>query len=309
MKVILVFSVLVFICTILYLFLGESVSKKWKLKKGIALVFSFFSLLTSLYGGGIIKISAQINRESSDESNTTEGNNSGINNFNGDIINSEDSELILGDGNTIIEYIYNYENLDNASKLIQAHFYYLEEEYERALAIYKSHELKNNKIANVNLGYMYINGIGVEKNVDIALEYFDRSNSIEGKRNAVYACLVSHRADEMFKRIEELLQENDDVIKNYLCLCKFGMTYEELKNDSNINLSKLDFKIEELHHWHDEGLVKLYSTPTPTDTVRYIAVTSGVDSDPDKGAYQNYGIYRINKIYYTELLNNYIEVA
>lgn len=44
--------------------------------------------------------------------------------------------------------------------------------------------------------------------------------------------------------------------------------------------------------WQDQGLIKLYSTPPErTDTVRYIAVTSGVDDCPGC-SYQNYSIYR-----------------
>lgn len=315
---ILVISIVIFLGALVYLAIGERISKKWKVKKGIALVIAFITLLTSLLGSDLIEIKVGDNKTANIKSkaggenssiNNIGQDNSQINNIYGNI--DENSEIIIGDSNVVIKYTYNYEKLEDESVLMAAQAYFLAEDYDKAIEKYNAPELVDNEIANINLGYMYSNGIGVEKNPDKALKYFDKADCVQGKRNAVYVCLVSNYdgryTKELISRMQELLKEGDSVMWNYLCLCKFEKIYEEVKADSEIDLTKFTVKINELRKWHDEGLTgKLYNKPTNTDTVRYILVSMGNDSSPT--SYPNYYIYRKEKLYYTELLNNYIDV-
>src|SRR5579864_2126607 len=66
-----------------------------------------------------------------------------------------------------------------AQKLPEADAAMINKDYPKAISIYESLANNGDKIANYQLGYFYLNGLGVQKDPQRALTYFSKASELQ----------------------------------------------------------------------------------------------------------------------------------
>ena len=174
-------------------------------------------------------------------------------------------------------------------------------DYAGAIEIYLQilEENPKNETALCNLGYLFKNGLGTEVDLERAIEYYDQAISLGNAQalcNELELCLEN---DTPIEKIGELLStglsaENADI-------CKFVAASMqdngEITSDEAISFCKGVKKIstDSIWSWKNTGLVKMYSTPEGTNTLRYTKVSVGTETIGDSASL--YTIYRTEERY------------
>lgn len=154
-----------------------------------------------------------------------------------------------------------------------------------------------NTIALCNLGYLFANGLGTEGDLQQALEYYDQAikyGSFQALRNELALCLEN---DVPIERIAELIQTGLRV--ENIEICKFVAA--SMQDDESITVDDAisfcseiqEIPVSALWSWEKDGLVRLYSTPTSTNILRYTYVSSGSETSETSAAM--YTIYQTEK--------------
>ena len=156
-----------------------------------------------------------------------------------------------------------------------------------------------NTTALCNLGYLFANGLGTEVDLQQALEYYDQTikyGSFQALRNELALCLEN---DVPIERIAELIQTGLRV--ENIEICKFVAA--SMQDDESITVDDAisfcseiqGIPVSALWSWEKGELVKLYSTPTNTNTLRYNKISVGTETTETSAAF--YTIYQTEERY------------
>lgn len=151
-----------------------------------------------------------------------------------------------------------------------------------------------NTTALCNLGYLFANGLGTEVDLQQALEYYDQAityGSFQALRNELSLCLEN---DVPIERIAELIQEGLRVENPEICKFVAASMQDDnaITEDEAISFCKeiQEIPVSALWSWEKGELVRLYSTPTNTNTLRYNKISVGAETTETSAAL--YTIYQ-----------------
>lgn len=150
-----------------------------------------------------------------------------------------------------------------------------------------------------NLGYLFANGLGTEVDLQQALEYYDQAityGNFQALRNELALCLEN---DVPIERIAELIQEGLRVENPEICKFVAASMQDDdaIAEDEAISFCKeiQEIPVDALWSWEKDELVKLYSTPTNTNTLRYNKISVGTETTETSAAL--YTIYQTEERY------------
>ena len=156
-----------------------------------------------------------------------------------------------------------------------------------------------NTTALCNLGYLFANGLGTEVDLQQALEYYDQAityGSFQALCNELVLCLEN---DVPIERIAGLIQKGLCVENPEICKFVAASMQDDdaITEDEAISFCKeiREIPVTALWSWEKGELVRLYSTPTSTNILHYIYVSSGSETTETSAAL--YTIYQTEKRY------------
>ena len=103
---------------------------------------------------------------------------------------------------------------------------------EKAYEIYLTDKICDNEIALCNLGYMYLNGCYVEQNFEKAKEYYGRVETPNGLKGLLAVAIQERNEDDILRLMAELANENNTDFWNYMSLCQYGKTIDEVGKEN-----------------------------------------------------------------------------
>ena len=216
---------------------------------------------------------------------------------------------------TLLQHIATIAPILENKKLIKAQACVNCGEYSRALAIYRSHRLKDNSIALNNIGYLYEKGLGVEKNTEIARSYY-REAAVNGSKraidNLIYLDLMDYSdesKEELVKLFCSAYEMKDERLAEVAILCVYDIygsndtskvldeDYNKLFNNGAELFRKLLFEREKNAERPWKCVETIYSTSSGKanygETSKYVLVgaESGISLGGDAAIYYKYEYY------------------
>ena len=298
---------IIFIILLVLAFIAAIYALFDKDHRNLAIFIAFISLFATLLGaygsinGGKPDDDGEVLKENHENSHNTKDTDIEINN--------EGGIAIAGDVNGNIEN-NQYNEATDPITLESARIKLEMKRYDDASEIYLrllEHEPENH-VALCNLGYIYACGLDTDIDIETAREYYINA-MLNGSIQALRNCL----AMELYNNIP--VDDYCDLIWSGIELgdvpiCRFiaGSMQENADPDANESIvfcQNLDeIPLDAIFDWEDCGLIKEYSTPTNTYTVRYTKVQVGTEVYSDTAA-ALYTIYRKEQRYcpYIDLLS------
>lgn len=295
-----IFSIIIFIIIIVAAIYAMFNEKHRKLSVFIA----FISVIVELLG-----VSTSINSaKSNDGDKVRSPNHENSQNSRYIEMYNNSGNIIVGNSTAPIQY-NQYNEVTDTITLESARIKLEMKRYDDAAEIYLRllNREPNNHIAQCNLGYIYACGLGTEIDVDAAREYYINAmlnGSIQAMRNYIAMELYNNvPVDDYFDFVWLAIERED------IPVCRFiaGSMQNNHSPDAGEsiafcqNLSEIP--LDSIFAWEDNELIKLYSTPTSTDTIRYTKISVGTETRGDFWA-NLYTIYKEERRYcpYIDLL-------
>lgn len=243
-----------------------------------------------------------------------------------DIYNTEveNSNSIIGDNNSIVEKnennffdvdniinnnIVESENYDFSNKtpdelLKIANNACINGKYDLAFDIYNCDILECNKLARINLGYIYENGISyVGENLEKAEEYYKELDCIEAKRGLLSLYLKSQR-EEIVELFADLLWgECDEKTWDYVSLCLFDLSWYDYSRENGCSKDEFSFRISDLYEFEKTNeYYKGYNPPQDSEIIKWIL--TDIKSVINENSFHSYCIYEKYVAKYSKYISN-----
>lgn len=272
--------------------------KKVKLKIILKIIAAIASILLSAATISVIVYkNNQVKIEENNKSNVIINHSDG-----GDIstwVNNGINNNINNNINNYIQQDYDFENMSQYELQRRAREACLFEDYNYAYDIYRLDQMKKSKVALINLGYIYANGLAYEDiDFEQAEKYYLNADCVEAKRNLLVLYLDFREDEEkIIALIDDLLwQENDEVTWDYMTRIIYGLSLENYLQENY----KEDFTydISLLFQWEYSGQkYEGQNPPFDNERSRWIAVgMEWIDDTP-------YSVYEEQQIKYSIYLN------
>lgn len=205
--------------------------------------------------------------------------------------------IINGDNNIINQNIIENLSLDEIRRRAQLKFD--EKKYEETTQLYLLDEAKEDPIAINNLGYMYFNGLGVEKNIDKAYDLLKQNvvmneDNIEVISNYAIFLLNSQKEDYIKEGVWIASHEE---ISNYLALNDYDETYGKYSINQQWDISKEKYNDFINKYFVEECYYELLDASVPivkNDFQDYHLVDQYYDDNPITGTSHLIGRYIVN---------------
>lgn len=175
--------------------------KSWKKIKKLNFVLGLWASIATILS---LFLSYQVTVEKPKE-NIVGGDN------NGQMVNTE----------SYVNQVFNNPTKYTADEIMrQAQLAYFAEDYEGARRLYSLDSVANNGIALCNIGYMYANGLGAVKNVEVAVRYYERAIELGVDQAVINKFVVLANSengvdlDKLYFYINDQLQNENGVIFN-----------------------------------------------------------------------------------------------
>lgn len=97
-----------------------------------------------------------------------------VNNSKNNTVNGDNNGQMINTDQYFNQVFNNPQDYSENEILRQAEIAYDAKDYESVRTLYTLDKVASNPIVFNNLGYMYANGLGMEKNVEIAMSYYNR---------------------------------------------------------------------------------------------------------------------------------------
>lgn len=178
-----------------------------------------------------------------------------------------DADIVIGD-NVSVEnnydtstnltvYTYSKEesNKYNATEiLILADYSYRKGNYDTAFSLYNLSQVKNSDIALCNKAYMYEHGLGVEKDIEKAIECLKATKIKDAKRYllSLYLLYYDDKQQQCIKLIDDLVKNNDELTLKYITLQNYGMTLDEFRKEYGENAT-IKYDLDCFQSWEYVG--------------------------------------------------------
>ena len=228
-----------------------------------------------------------------------QGDNSNINTT----INNETHYDINNNISNYIQQNYDFENMNEQELLRSAKVAWLAEDYNYAYDIYILDKLKESRVASINLGYIYANGLLYgEADFQKAEECYLKANCVEAKRNLL-ALYLDFREDE--EKIDALIndllwQEDDKITWDYMIHTIYDLALEEYTEDKS--KENFVYDMSELFEWIYTENYYEGATP-PLDNIHSRWIPVGVEWN-DLTPYSEYREQQIRYSKYIAILEN-----
>lgn len=221
--------------------------KSWEKIKNLNVVLGVWASIATILS---LFLSYQVTVEKPKE-NIVGGDN------NGQMVNTE----------SYVNQVFNNPTKYTADEIMrQAQLAYFAEDYEGARRLYSLDSVANNGIALCNIGYMYANGLGAVKNVEVAVRYYERAIELGVDQAEINKFVVLSRnlnddlVSSFYHYTNELLKdENGEVFKKF----------KELNGDVAVHSLSEDY-VKEYSNWEDTGkTITVSENPENTFYKRY----------------------------------------
>lgn len=269
-------------------------------------VLAFLTAVVALFVGAKLIMNIGLdNQNIIGDGNTASQNTTNIN------LNGSGGKVVVGDENTTYNNTYQSTNntfvevseLEGSTdELLQAHFYCMDGEYDKAKLIYEKQQYQTDKAVMINLGYIYANkDRGDEEDALKAIHYYQQADCVEAKRNLYVCYLKNGMVDEAKTLFEKFLNAQDEVFLNYLARCYDLASLDEV--NAKINSTSVDELWSNLFEWEATNqLLTGFAEELPYDTLetRWVLQNADVETGENKShtvaTYRMY-IYRFAKGY------------
>lgn len=157
-----------------------------------------------------------------------------------------------------------------------------------AVDIYMNLFLKDNPTACCNMGYLYANGIYVEKSLDIARRYFEHAIEF-GDETARLEILAMYLENDMSQAIK-YLEENADI---EIIVHFFQNNFEDVSLFWESDAGKQAEILQEKFLLQEESIEEYPSAQSSNDWVKFELIGSRQELDERNSVYKTMYTYRV----------------
>ncbi len=177
--------------------------------------------------------------------------------------------------NNLILYTYSEKSSGKYTAteiLILADYSYRKNDYKTAFMLYNLSQVKNSDIALCNKAYLYEHGLGVEKNIEKAVECLKLAETKDSKRYllSMYLLYYDDKQEETKNIIDELIKSNDEPTLKYIALQNYGMTLDQFREKHGENAT-IEYDLECFYSWDYVGEEEwIKETPKDYPGIKYV---------------------------------------
>lgn len=139
---------------------------------------------------------------------------------------------------------------------------YRNKNIEAVLNLYSLSQVCTSSVMLCNKAYIYENGIGVDCDIEMAIECLKKADTVCAKRNllAIYIQYFDDKETEITQLLNDLAERNDNATLEYVTLCNYELTLDKFY-DKYGKGADISYNLQNFHQWEfkstDEWINKI----------------------------------------------------